>query len=180
MAGALDSKVVFAARAKELGLSDASLESLSDRGWDTYGGLAFATAFAPTSNDYQHKLPATALRRLWYESQVLAAQEMKRMSTSGDEVKARKLNPLERQNRLNKLRKKLVGQLITDEVEPWHALVDSYVGMFEHNVLSYVQWDSLTSQSQEMRCERADQAADLVWRADGQGIACVRVHAKCT
>eukprot|EP00971_Amphidinium_carterae_P153474 3042590-Amphidinium_carterae.1 len=147
MAGALDSKVVFAARAKELGLSDPSLELLSDRGWGTYGGLAFATAFAPTSNDYQHfqtdVLPvvvdeptspeATALRRLWYESQVLAAQEMKRMSTSGDEVKARKLNPLERQNRLDRLRKKLVGQLITDEVEPSHALVDSFVGMFEHN-----------------------------------------------
>eukprot|EP00971_Amphidinium_carterae_P267577 5307732-Amphidinium_carterae.1 len=164
MAGLVDSEVAFKARAIELNLSEDVLAKLKVRGWHTYGGLAFSTAFAPSANDYEHfrtdVLPslvdneeapeATSIRRLWYESQVIASAELKRLTTTPSDIGTRKLNAAERQERLLRVRQKLYGHIVEDGAEPSHQLVDVYVAMHEAGVVSFLPWDAYTSRAHEM------------------------------
>eukprot|EP00971_Amphidinium_carterae_P270043 5357387-Amphidinium_carterae.2 len=82
MAFMIDSQAVFQAHVKELNIPDEAYEALKARGWHTYCGLSFSTAFAPNQNEDAHfqevVLTAilgagspheSALRRLWVESQ---------------------------------------------------------------------------------------------------------------
>eukprot|EP00971_Amphidinium_carterae_P332332 6466443-Amphidinium_carterae.1 len=43
----LDSSAVFHETALKYGLSQQCLDLMREKGWDTYAGLAFSTAFAP-------------------------------------------------------------------------------------------------------------------------------------
>ena len=47
----VDSKAVFTARAKAIGLTDAVLDDMGRRGWDTLGGYAFSCVYTPGSPD---------------------------------------------------------------------------------------------------------------------------------
>eukprot|EP00971_Amphidinium_carterae_P348339 6490440-Amphidinium_carterae.2 len=184
MAGMIDSEVAFGARARELNVSEVVLTKLKGRGWHTYGGLAFSTAFAPGANDYEHfrteVLPylvdneddpeATSIRRLWYESQVIASAELKRLTTIPSEVGARKLNAAERGERLQRIRNKLNCLIIEDGTEPSHHLVDTFVSMYEAGVVSFLSWDFYTARAQEMRGERTDSTPTRVWKADSSGV----------
>ncbi len=40
----VDSKAVFQARAKAIGLNDTVIQAMGRRGWDTLGGYAFSCA----------------------------------------------------------------------------------------------------------------------------------------
>eukprot|EP00971_Amphidinium_carterae_P332084 6466045-Amphidinium_carterae.1 len=54
MAFMIDSQAVFQARVKELNIPDEgheAYEALKVRGWHTYSGLSFSTAFSPNQNE---------------------------------------------------------------------------------------------------------------------------------
>lgn len=43
----VDSEVVFTARCKEIGLDDAVIATLGDKGWKTFGSYAFSISTNP-------------------------------------------------------------------------------------------------------------------------------------
>ena len=47
----LESKAVFAERAKEIGINDRELAVLESKGWATYGAFAFASTYVPGAAD---------------------------------------------------------------------------------------------------------------------------------
>eukprot|EP00971_Amphidinium_carterae_P122129 2418348-Amphidinium_carterae.1 len=95
----IDSKAVFTARAKELGIDGDTLASLGARGYDTYANMAFCAAFAsPGAEEVQyfvdnvvvsvlgqadHRL-TPILKRLWHESQLAYTAEQKRRFENSD------------------------------------------------------------------------------------------------
>eukprot|EP00971_Amphidinium_carterae_P233585 4635512-Amphidinium_carterae.1 len=97
----LDSSAVFHETARKYGLTEECLLLMSEKGWDTYAGLAFSTAFAPddkAEGDYfaaevqtvlqdarvldDQQIPV--LRRLWKEAQVYWTSHMKRKAEQDD------------------------------------------------------------------------------------------------
>ena len=146
----------------------------------TYGGLAFAAAFAAQGNEEVEYFVtnvvepvvggrddprAPAMKRLWHESQVNYTAEQKRKVEGADTT--RKLATAERVVRLQSLRDMLPGMIIANDTEPSHLLVDKLVGMKEENVLSPLTWSHLTSRMQEL--EGSNKLSAKVWRTDPSG-----------
>ena len=63
MAALSSSAAAFRSRASELGLTDAHVQALVDRGLGTFGELAFATAYTPGQPDDQAFWPAATRRQ---------------------------------------------------------------------------------------------------------------------
>eukprot|EP00971_Amphidinium_carterae_P342252 6481499-Amphidinium_carterae.2 len=157
----LDSSAVFTETALKYGLPPQCLALMREKGWDTYAGLAFSTAFAPddkAEGDFfaaevqsvlvsaqvieDSQLPV--LRRLWKEAQVYWTTHMKRKAEQDD--KPSRLAPAELNERLERIRKKLGGLHWGSSLEPSHALVNKFCQMYEDNI---TPWEQLTSRSHE-------------------------------
>jgi hypothetical protein len=125
------SAAVFSARLVELGLGDKAAV-FKDKGWTTFSSFAFAANFQPGGADdsnfikdvitplvgtADHPLRAT-IRFLFFESFTIAVEELKRKSRVDDEDKPKKLPALERVERLDKVKRALVGLSIEGDLEP--------------------------------------------------------------
>ena len=111
---ALDSTAVFARRVQDLRLTE-FLNSFAERGWDTMGAFAFSCAHFPGSSDdsmFSNEViipllgdPGHVLkpqvRRFFFEAYTMAALDVQRRATPGDEAdKPKKLPAPERLSRL--------------------------------------------------------------------------------
>ena len=165
---ALESKAVFAARLAKLGLAD-KRDDFQRLGWGTFGLFAYATNYVPGRvddtlfvtdilmplfNDVNPPEKA-AMKRLFFESYFMSAQEVLKMSAQVDEEeKPKKLPAPERADRFETLKEKLSGLKLRGELEPSNALVDKVVHMNDINELRYVKWEELTKKDQEMNGEK--------------------------
>lgn len=178
---ALDSKVVFAERLRDFGLSGLA-ETFEDKGWTTLATFAFATAYTPgqqSEDVFKSEVLAVlfgegrddkrvpAVRRLFFEAFSACAADMRRRLEAGDEEAPRKLPLLEREDRRQRVARKLAPAIkIEDEHEPSHALVDSAQAMFDENAIRYQEWSKLTKRDQEVEAPRGELRE---WRTDSQG-----------
>ena len=148
----MDSTAAFKDRMTTIGLAADVLQQLTDKGWNTFGKLAFAISTSPeqlTDDLVNTWLTATfatrpetfqvgVLRRALYESHAMALVEMqKRLEAPSDisQLAVRKLPAAEREDRQRAQETKLVGVIFTPETRPSHWLVDTFVEMLEQNTL---------------------------------------------
>ena len=135
----LDSKAAFADRLKQLGIEDALKGELQDRGFETFGSLAFAVSTTPqqitdavleawllkvTTRDLS-PYQTSCVRRLVVESHALALNDLQRKvdQPSDPQLAARKLPVAERQSRQTEQEQRLQGLIFSPEIIPSHALV---------------------------------------------------------
>ena len=161
---ALDSVAVFKARVLKLGMNEDHFKVMEAKGWNTLGGFAFSSSYAPGQpNDApfiegvakpifgvaDHQL-VPALRRLFYEAYAIAAHDMRRKIETRTDDLPRTLPNEERHARYEKQARRLVGLDLTGEYECSTALVDKGVDMAERNRIKYTEWESCTCLEQEL------------------------------
>ena len=173
----LDSKAAFADRLKQLGIEDALTGELQDRGFETFGSLAFAVSTTPqqitdavleawllkvTTRDLS-PYQTSCVRRLVVESHALALNDLQRKvdQPSDPQLAARKLPVAERQSRQTEQEQRLQGLIFSPEIIPSHALVDTCVNMVEQGVLSWIKPEDCTSRAQEIQSLKRDPKVSL-------------------
>ncbi|CAE7224123.1 unnamed protein product [Symbiodinium sp. CCMP2592] len=164
----------------ELGLAATFVQELHTGGIDTYASLAFCQPHQANSGIDDVALmrhvgslvssalsahQTTALRRLAFEAQALALQDLrsKLERTSDSEPKVLPLQ--EKLERSSRLQNRLVGVTFTDHNQPAHALVDKASQQFDEGVLQYLQLNKCISRYQEALAERS--SASLRFGSDG-------------
>ena len=177
MASSLDSKAVFAAKVKALGLGD-FLDAMREQGYETFGEFAFAENFQGTADDTKwikkvaepilkenmRKLPA--LRRLFFESYTLMQAEMRKEIERTDDDKPRVLSLPERNVRRAALLPQLQG-LDPDGVHNVsNALVNKCAHMKDTKVVMCIPWEECTTKAEENKGIKSMPE----WKADSQGV----------
>ena len=132
---ALESSALFKERALNFGLSQAVITTLVARGYDTFGKLAFCSAYRPGQSDEAPLMQALAtilgrqvrddeapaLRRLHFEASTMIMSDMKSRVERTDASEPKRLPMAERTARLEKQKTDLVGVVINQENEPSRA-----------------------------------------------------------
>ena len=149
-----DSKQVFAQRVDELGMGEL-INPLKNKGWDSFGILAFVTEFVPGTSPPEIFLNEVVkplvgdnqadidrwkplLKRLFMEAYTLAAHDIQSRSDGPDPDAPRKMPSAEREYRLTTLQTKLTGLVLEGELLPSHSPIDICSNMFEVGQVSYV------------------------------------------
>ena len=166
---ALDSRISFRQRAIQIGVDSDDVDALQTSGIDTFAKYAFCSPFQPGSADEKPLLtfleealgeaPNTdkmsKLRRLFFESHALCLQELRQKVERTDHTEAKILPLAEKVERVNFVKQKLPGLLITQTLEPSHQLIDKAVQQFEENSIRYLDLTTCTSREQEVLAEKA-------------------------
>ena len=164
MAGMLESEAYFTGRLAALKLMDFAPKFI-ERDWTTVSAFAFSNSYVPGRADesvlaekvFKPILGALdhakehAVRRLFYESHLMATSEVQRRLTNPEEEgKApRKLPIEERGQRWKDIVAELPLHELRGELEPSYALTDKFVAMEEQNELRYLHWEEFTKRDQE-------------------------------
>lgn len=178
----VDSEVVFTARCKEIGLDDATILSLSAKGWTTFGSFAFSVSTNPgvvADADFDAKVSvpvlgsanhadAAKLRRLLFESYTLTASELKRRAEHSESDAPKKLPVQEIAARFTALEKKLAPLKIESVLEPSHSLINAIAQCLEDGRLRYTEWSKCTSRTAEINNVK-EHSSLKVWKADSSG-----------
>ena len=163
----VDSQAAFRAEAIRLGVSEAHADLLINKGIRNHSLFAFISSYQPGASDEKPFVDALvaklgeeakeslpAFRHLFYTSHTLAVQELKDKLEPREEAK--RLSMADRVDRLERLRKSLIGVTIDTWLEPSHALVDKAVGFAEEQCLGPLELSKCTSREAEMRSEKRD------------------------
>ena len=159
----LESSAEFKRRA-HLGVSEANIQALELKGFDSFAKYAFSVPYTPGNPDetslmnFLKKVLASApddaqlacLRRLFWESHALALSDLKHRQQHGSESVAKRLPAAERVARAKDQRGRLTGAVWGPETEPSDQSVDRFVQMVEDNVVIYLKPELCTSRSQEI------------------------------
>ena len=170
MAGAVDSKAVFAARAALIGIDQIGIDAMVLAGFDTMAKWAYSTSYSPGSPDDSalKTLLNTMLggdptpgqlscyRRLYFEAHTTSVSDLRDHITRTEDSGPRKLAPAERAARYNKQKAKLVGLALEGELEISNSLLDEVMGMLEDDQLHYVPLERCTKRDQEFGGVRRD------------------------
>ena len=179
MATTLESKAVFKARARALGIDDAILDAMKNLGWNTIGSFGFACAYIPGQGDdtvfkadvlvpvlgaANHE-SASLLRRFYFECYSMSAAEMRSRleRTSSDPPKT--MPQPEREARFREMARSLPGTDGTGVHEPAHAVVDKMIQMLEQGQLKYISWTECPSRQDEMVSVKVER----FWKPDASG-----------
>jgi len=179
----LESKAVFTARAKEIGVSDAELLAIASKGWDTYGAFAFATTYVPgaaddtklmklisvvtgvgASDPPEDRVPI--ISRLFTEAYTMSATDLKARVEQKPSDEPKSLPVPERAARLKNQKTRLAGMEIRGELEPSYALSDMVVNMHELNQLKYLAWEKCTKREAEIMGVKVEK----VWKPGHDGL----------
>jgi hypothetical protein len=107
-----------------------------------------------------------ALRRFFFECYTNAAADInRRASRSEDDEKPKKIPVTEREDRFQKLKERLTGLTLRNELEPSTMLIDKFVEMEEVGELRYVKWEEYTRRNQESKGVKKEE----LWKEDGEG-----------
>lgn len=167
---AIESAAYFAGRARQIGITEPTVQELINRGWDSSAAFAYATSYQPGQVDDQAFVQgvlvailganwaasgdAPRLRRLYFESHTMAIADLRRKVEATDEDRPIQLPIEERSARLTALKTRLVGLEMTSALQPSHKLTDIFVMIQEKGQLRYVSWSECTSREQEVLGEK--------------------------
>ena len=167
MAG-IDSKAVFAARAAEVGVTQATIDAMVGRTWDTLASFAYSCSYVPgqtDDRDFVEKVmtpvlgpnpndhaDAPRIRRLFFEAHTLAVADLRRRVSGGKDEDEPSRMPIEEHHvRLVALKRKLTGLVLAGPNEPSHRFVDSLVQQLETGQLKYLPWSSCMTREDEVQ-----------------------------
>ena len=157
---ALDSPAAFTARVAALDLA-AHTARFDAAGWKTMANIAFSSPQGGTEEAFfenilllglgaaDHK-DANLLRRLYFESYMLAAADLKRRADPTPGTGREMSNP-ERKERFDRVEKRLGCIRMRDELEPSHRLVDRCVDMVDANSVKHLSVELCTKRNLEIR-----------------------------
>ena len=166
---ALDSRVSFRQRGLQIDIDDRDLDALEVSGIDTFAKYAFCSQFQPGSADETPltrfleeslgEAPGTdrmsKFRRLFFESHALCLQELRQKVERTEHTDTKILPLAEKVERVNLIKQKLPGLLITPALEPSHQLIDKAVQQYDENSIRYLDLSHCTSREQEILAEKA-------------------------
>jgi hypothetical protein len=161
MAG--DSTAAFAERIRELGLSE-HVDRFIAAGWFTLSNLAYGSNAGQTGSEERFRedilvkglgsathAHAPAMRRLYYEAFLIAAQDLRtRVEGPGENV-LRQLAAPERHARFVQLQQRLVGLNLRGQLEPSHALIDRCYDMYTLNAVKHIPLELCTKRDLEVQ-----------------------------
>ena len=165
---ALDSKVAFLQRAAQIEISNQDIDALELAGVDTFAKYAFRSEYQPGQQDEKPLVnfleaalgvaPAGEslgkFRRLFFESHALCLQDLRQKVERTEHSDAKVLPLAEKVERVNQIKARLPGLLITQQLEPSHQLIDKAVQQWEENSLRYKELSSCSSREQEVLAEK--------------------------
>ena len=166
MASILESLAVFETRAKGHGLTDAELGVLKGAGVNSLAKLAFSIT-TPGVNPQESELrsllnradPDTvtigslaSLRRLMFESQTLAIQQVKNQ-VEGSESVRKELVPAERSSRIEAQKTRLAGYDLSRPLECSFASYDMCLELLEKDSVYYLAPHKFITRSSEVARE---------------------------
>ena len=168
MASLLESTAVFEEKARDCGLSEASLALLTRQNLDTMGKLAFAPGQpgdTPSNDDLARLLGTTggdidlgelaSIRRLVFISQTMALNDVKTMVEGGTtEGSKAEMAPAERADRISRQRSRLVGLTLENELECSHYSYDLVMDMMAKNTVLYLPPSRFMSRRAELGREK--------------------------
>jgi hypothetical protein len=166
---ALDSKAAFQQRASQIEIPTQEIDALELAGIDTFAKYAFCSEYQPGGPDEKPlvtflettlgEVPngemLSKYRRLFFESHALCLQDLRQKVERTEHSDAKVLPLAEKVERINQLKARLPGLLITQQLEPSHQLVDKAVQQWEENSLRYIELTACTSREQEVLAEKS-------------------------
>ena len=165
---ALDSKAAFQTRALEVGISQTDVDALAVGGVETYSQYAFCTSYQPGGASdsilFDHletilgARPAAAsasnFRRLFFESHSMALKDLQSRLERSDTSEVKILPLAEKAQRVEDLRRRLPGVMLSSSLEPSHTLIDKAVHQFEENCVKLIELTQCTSRESEIQNEK--------------------------
>lgn len=172
---AIDSKVAFANRALELGVSTAHVDALALAGINSYGAYAYCCNFQPGQSDdtalttfltdvlgaEPRASEASKLRRLFFEAHALSLEDLKSRADRSESSEARVIPLAEKMDRIRLQKERLAGISFTPQSEPSHSLIDKVCQQLDDNVVSYIELQKCTSRQDETLHAKTDTSLAL-------------------
>ena len=169
MAAYAESGASFRHRCKEIGFSDAEVQSLSDQHLKCFNNLAYAVCGQPGQLDLQRfqqvmdgafNNPSLGLesmmRQLSYEAITVAVAAIRQRVEPQQEGQLKKLPPQERDERIKRQAEKITGFAIQGDYEPGHSVVDFFTTMLDECAAKYLPLSKCISREQELQTMKAD------------------------
>ena len=187
---ALDSNAAFKERALEIGVTADEVTALATGGISTFSQFAFCCAYQPgaQSDDalFDHlenvlgTRPAGAsasnFRRLFFECHAMALKDLQSRLERSDTSEVKILPLAEKVQRLEDLRRRFPGVMLSPSLEPSHTLIDKAVHQAEENCVRLIELVNCTSREQEIKSEKT--TAQLSF--DSKGAIKVTKHQEVT
>ena len=165
---ALDSKAAFQTRALEVGISQTDVDALAVGGVETYSQYAFCTSYQPGGASdsilFDHletilgarptAASASNFRRLFFESHSMALKDLQSRLERSDTSEVKILPLAEKAQRVEDLRRRLPGVMLSSSLEPSHTLIDKAVHQFEENCVKLIELTQCTSRESEIQNEK--------------------------
>jgi hypothetical protein len=179
----MESEPVFNARCAAVGLNAATIQALQASDITTMAKLAFVSGVQPGSTDDKEfveimktvlsvdPVPVgtlSALRRLWFEANAMAINEVKSRYEKTEEGSStmKKLPLPEREHRRAAQQRMLQGVLIEGNLEPAHCLVDLALAIKEDDIVRWIEPALCISREQEIKGLKREN----IIRADAAGV----------
>lgn len=165
---ALESEAAFKARAREVGIDENELNLLKAGGINSFSRFAFCSAYQPGGNNEDllfthlenvlgHKpenADAANYRRLFFESHAMALKDLQSRMERSDTSEVKILPLAEKVQRIEALKAKYPGIMLSTTMEPSHELIDRVVHQYEENCVKLVELNKCTSREQEIKSEK--------------------------
>ena len=187
---ALDSKAAFKERALEIGISDTDLTALAAGGIATFSQLAFCCAYQPGAQsddalfDHLESIlgtkpsgaDASCYRRMFFECHAMALKDLQSRLERSDTSEVKILPLAEKVQRLDDLRRRFPGVMLSPSLEPSHSLIDKAVHQAEENCVRLIELANCTSREQEIKSEKTTSQLSF----DAKGAIKVTNHSEVT
>lgn len=165
---ALDSKAAFQLRASEIGIQADAIALLETGGIANFSQFAFCCAYQPGSANedalFEHLetvlgtkpvgAAASNFRRLFFECHAMALRDLQSRLDRSDTSEIKILPLAEKVQRLENLKAKFPGVMLSTTLGPSHNLIDKVVHQFEDNCVKLIELNACTSREQEIRCDK--------------------------
>ena len=165
---ALDSKAAFQLRAEEIGLTTDDIRAMEVGGIASFSQFAFCCSYQPGGSNEEALFEqlegvlgtkptgaaASNFRRLFFECHALALRDLQSRLDRNDTSEVKILPLAEKVQRLEMLKRKYPGVMLSTTLEPSHALIDKVVHQFEENCVKLVELTACTSREQEIRNDK--------------------------
>ncbi|CAE7240138.1 unnamed protein product [Symbiodinium sp. CCMP2456] len=176
MASLTESRAAFAARAAEVGLTNAEVTALTGRGIDTLARIAFA-AVGPGQNPSDAQVqdlfggaPTTAgtvasTRRLIFEAHTLLIADLKGRVEKGEDASVGSMSHAERESRMARQKARITGLMHSGVEEPSYESYNLVYAMLQRDALVYIHPEKFTTRRQELSSQKPNKQVVL----DGSG-----------
>ena len=181
MSSLTESKAAFVQRGKEVGLSDADVDALVQKGINSIAKLAFAVV-PPGSQPTNQQVTDTygthavnpgviaATKRLIFESHTMVVADLKQRVEKGETPEALTMAPAEREARVVAQKTRLTGLMHTGVEEVAFESYNAVYSMLQQNTLVYHHPNRFITRQMELQAKKAGRELQI----DGAGSLSVK------